>query len=307
MEEILAHVSAPATRTNGDLYFSLVVAYLDFIPVTSSSSRTQVNVNDKKKSQTMASISLEDQNEDLGHMFVSNTSNESYGSFPSHVSSESLQRHVNISAAKCSFSSVCDPLDDKRRFGGLEQIQTSRRIQERPRVAVIKDLRSISRPMLDSVDIPSFIEDTQLAAQAIESKIFNKLSTTSEDTSEDGSWPRTSGYNAPQSQHRTELIGRLPREHSFFESVPITPLDRLVLRIPSSQTLAIASTHGSQERSRNFDNPREPPDFSKLPYEAFPPAPKVSIESPGSLPSQLTNYLATIRAQNPDLYMPSSQ
>ncbi|KAL5121227.1 hypothetical protein ACEQ8H_000695 [Pleosporales sp. CAS-2024a] len=45
--------------------------------------------------------------------------------------------------------------------------------------------------------------------------------------------------------------------------------------------------------------PPEEHDFSKLPIDAFPPAPKVSTERPDKLPSQVTKQLAAVKTQNP--------
>jgi len=56
----------------------------------------------------------------------------------------------------------------------------------------------------------------------------------------------------------------------------------------------------SCNRQKAIDNDRdEESDFSKLAFDAYPPPPKVSVERPSRLPSQITKHLAAIKDQSP--------
>lgn len=44
--------------------------------------------------------------------------------------------------------------------------------------------------------------------------------------------------------------------------------------------------------------------FGGLPFEVFPPAPAITMDSPGILPSQITEFLAMLKLQNPGRFRP---
>jgi hypothetical protein len=67
--------------------------------------------------------------------------------------------------------------------------------------------------------------------------------------------------------------------------------------VPEQQESEIENLHEADKLNQLID-------FSKLPFSVLAPEPKIGITSPGTLPSQITPYLATIKTQNPMRFKP---
>jgi hypothetical protein len=199
-----------------------------------------------------------------------------------------------------------DSLLPTSRLGQLERIQADWRKRKDPKLSGMSERRSSIKSFIASTNLDTtFIEDSQLAAQVIESQLYEQGSATSEDTSEDesmeepGSEPLQPSNPAkwpPSSQSSTHLCKAEEEPYSSTEVVSL--LHCTQVNIPSA-------TNGIHDSIGDLSALPELLDFSELPSEVFPPGPKISIESPGTLPSQITTYLEAIQKQNPKRFKPS--
>ncbi|KAF2186833.1 hypothetical protein K469DRAFT_705354 [Zopfia rhizophila CBS 207.26] len=309
--KILVHISASFTRQNDDLYRSLADAYFDFKP-----------------HQRESTEGLEATKQPEGPLQIVTTSEDSYGSFPSFVSPAKQRKSPEITIVR-PFSESGEALTQQRsRLEQLDRIQARwRRPKDLNSSAVLAKRKSTDQIYTSSGNKSTiFIEDTQLAAQALESQLHENLSTTSEDTSEDeiGTAPQNDNEVPPRSSiSRTEDI--LPSRNLVeVPSVPLptskTLLAKKVTSISFSPDLVRGESSQGQEaisqadidREQNMEMiEREIPiqdlDFSELPHEAFPPAPRISMACPGTLPSQITKCLGAIKWQNPDRFKPATR
>jgi hypothetical protein len=324
IDEILVHISTPATRQNDHLYRSLADAYLDFEPHTchgresqpgvdgrhgSSNSQLGTNTTSKEVSQVHAAVDSS----------VLSTSKESYGSFPSYVSFEGQADNPRIISKQPVIASANgSSIPSSSRLARLDHIHMHWKAQATPKSSYIKVKESTTRslPLLDGTDT-AFIEDTQLGAQTLQSQLQDSYSTTSEDTSEDetesdvllhdvskildsqrSTVSRKTGVLAP--------IHSIPTAASVLINVTQEVLPPLEKTPASSSFIAEPST-----KKRKMEDigakAVETHDFSKLPIDAFPPAPKTSTLRPGKLPSQITKYLSALKTQNPTRFKPSKQ
>ncbi|KAH8732926.1 hypothetical protein GQ44DRAFT_821179 [Phaeosphaeriaceae sp. PMI808] len=297
VDEILVHISTPATRQNDHLYRSLANAYLEFEPHT-----------------RYEDISQQEGNE--GNSFVS-TSKDSYGSFPSYIYPESqidVPPHIGNTRPELSPGNG-NATQTSSRLARLELIHMQWKKQATPRTSLVTEQRQQMRISHTPDDAgTAFIEDTQLAAQALQSQLQDSGSITSEDISEDEDEAdeeaqldevpiydtvqrRTSGGRLIPAQHTpTTASGhtsvatqRAPRRRRALDSSPLTTQT-------SAKKLRITDNKDSLIGVHDFDN---------LPLDAFPPAPKVSIKCPSSLPTQVTDQLAIIKEQNSRRFTPS--
>lgn len=363
MDEILVHISAPTTRKNDDTYRSLADAYLNFEPAVVAGSTS--NVEELRKRDE---VEHEIVNPTFSETSVMTTSKESYGSFPSHVSSvDSVQAERSFVSGYSFQSMEVSPIDSGR-LAQLERLQANwKRQRHRPlRSTDANELPPSSRVSLTaSGHIPLFLEDTQLAAGAIQSQLPDNFSATEEDTSEDESSQQLqieaglsnrsllASPDKARSQHRkaeasSEVVsnqqifitaggvdsGELllkdvnmannSPHHSTFPNIewsaeaaddsfwPATgivqstmepgvgPLSRTTL---SSRQAAISSNDNIVNANRAVVS--KALNSNQLPFEVLPPAPNVSTENPGTLPSQMTKYLHGIKQQNPGRFKPS--
>jgi hypothetical protein len=339
--EVLVHISTPATRQNDDLYRSLADAYLDFEPHIRHDRGARQDLECLPPSSTHV-VPLEGSRErGAAETSILTTSKDSYGSFPSRLSSGG---HEDVAAE----SADNDSIPTSSRLADLDRIHMRWKQQTTPKSSFVKGQRlskSTSRP---SDLIPTaFIEDTQLGAEALQSQLQDSFSTTDEDTSEDEHEPEIplnqvpSDHNIQRSLRKSNLV-----ELSTAKPTPAVPL-RETSRIHVSQENVKSNAVEAQNPARaepaaanpkvklNTPNisrlngtprssqlPAQAPnkkrkadevssqhvqDFSKLPLDAFPPAPKVSNERPGRLPSQITKQLAAIKAQNPKRFRTSKK
>jgi hypothetical protein len=82
------------------------------------------------------------------------------------------------------------------------------------------------------------------------------------------------------------------------------------LELTDTSILSVSSAQSkldSHKIAETNDNSIQPIEFSKLPVDAFPPEPKISVAQPGVLPSQVTKHLAAIKKQNPTRFKPSKK
>jgi hypothetical protein len=161
----------------------------------------------------------------------------------------------------------------------------------------------------------AFIEDTQLGAQILQSQLHESYATTSEDTSEDEPDQNASQHvKIPSEQPLKSTVHKSlaapasaqPTAGTVFNEAPADRSNTLRLDPAPDLKSSIATARISHD-PQNIASTGQglPQDFSKLPIDAFPPAPKISIERPSQLPSQITKHLAAIRARNPKRFQPT--
>jgi hypothetical protein len=262
IDDILVHISTPATRQTDDLYRSVADAYLDFKPYTSNEdvlhrTSTDFNAPLTTKVGTVTAPSQGSREQAAAASPTLSNSKDSFGSFPSHLSSESKgsgDKHTDVLIGD-SFND--DSIPKSSRLARLDRIHTHWK-ETTPRSSLLNREQQARREVSSREDVETaFIGDTQLAAQALQSQLQETYSITSEDTSEEGL--------EEVDQVQDEQLSRESQQNIEFDTVELV----------------------------------EATDFGRLPIDAFPPAAKISIERPGKLPSQVTKHLAAIKAQNP--------
>ncbi|KAF1999432.1 hypothetical protein P154DRAFT_523240 [Amniculicola lignicola CBS 123094] len=310
--DILVHISAPQTRKHDDLYRSLAEAYITFEP---HQPRTVGCVSDHAEdgivdvSSTAAALPVHDHLPEANTSIAPyNISKDSYGSFPSHISSDGHQQ-VPIDLGPSTIASATESPVDSSRLQQLERIHASWKRQEAP----IREADSLGL-LVSSLQNSgvAFIDDSQLAAQAIESQLRDDFSTTSEDTSEEesssmdpGKWdmstqlpPKSSEPESIQCDHRSSSERRQPSQASAASAAKSIPVHAGLHE--TAQFLSPAASTPSIKH----DASSTVLDIASLPCSIFPPPPALSLESPGTLPSQVTGYLSALKRQNPDRYKP---
>ena len=318
MDEILVHISTPATRQYDELYNSLANAYIVFEPYQNAHVDGPEAINERggihpSVSQATTVPNLGNMGSALMEMPTSNWSGNSYGSFPSQISSTGHLEDANESYVQNSLEELVGPdsLRPASRLGQLERIQVkwqrSRSLQGIARNQRPSNVKSAIRS--GSFE-RTFIEDTQLAAQIMESQLYEDGSTTSEDTPEE----EPAGYSQTRASRPNELRNPPPTTEISSQKSPIlchvnpevssstgplSPLHEFPVTVSSV-------TNGScGGGAPGFDTPPTLVHFSDLPFEVFAPAPKISVENPGRLPTQVTPYLRAIQVQNPTRFKPS--
>lgn len=311
-DEVLVHISTPATRQNDDLYRSLASAYVEFEPHRSHSYVNRMSDDETPRAPYGAGVAATTIDES-----ILSTSKESYGSFPSHLSSEG---HVKGYYQKPpSGLSDSGSLPSSGRLVRLEHIHLKWKEKITPRSSFTNREQRARAGSEDTEDDPdtAFIEDTQLGAQALQSQLQMNGATAYEDTSEDEldaerecCQVRTSSYNDTQG----DVLGtKMAVPSSSYSTVPA--------RDPTPSSMSL-DTQNSEEQLNSFNIDQqhtkdaqehliratkvaETLDWSSLEAHAFPPAPTVSTAQPGKLPSQITKHLAAMKAQNPAKFRPS--
>ena len=306
-DEVLVHISTPATRQNDELFRSLADAYAEFEPY-----RIHRDETERKKAKASLAAGLrpdasstraeETLTREASDPLVPTASKESYGSFPSNLSSEG--HHQGYDPAP-----VAD--DSMRPISRLAQLDRSY-LSWRKRATPTSSFQRGQEELKTSSDGPEdadtgFIEDSQSALQALQSQLQDTYSTTSAETSEDDDQEEIFDNN-----HKRPFRGSSPthsQHHRIAEEVALPTLleDNTQANPETSpvRELMDVSLHASRASQIDFDSGLDQPDFSKLPIDAFPPPPETSVMSPGSLPSQVTNHLAAIKTKNPNRFRPS--
>lgn len=302
IDEILVHISTPATRQNDDLYRSLADAYLDFEP-----HKQHVDVMDKAVAGSdKQSTSRSKSNIEPAGSSILSTSRETYGSFPSHISSG---YHAEGPKNVESQSVEAESIPSSSRLAHLDRIHKLWKEKTTPRSSFISGEGTSSRTArtLQGVDT-GFIEDTQLGAEALQSQLLDSYSTTDEDTSGDEVEPEippglassvipsaSEIITANTTIEMTESVRQVPKPALSSVSAD----QRAKLQPPVVSKPSPSSTLEPSKKRKLSEPPLDTVDFSKLPVDAFPPAPSISTERPGKLPSQVTKHLAALKTQNP--------
>lgn len=187
-------------------------------------------------------------------------SKDSYGSFPSQLDSANPSGSQTQTDTQIS-SSLDEDSYPTGRLSRLEQIHERWRAEAKPGPAPVQHSSSGAPPSSVFSD-DAFLDDTQLAYQVVESQILEEPPATSEYPSED-----YSEEYLPEdcSEDCSEL------HESQFES-----------------------NNNSQAKSNTTTA-----NFEAVPFEVFPPAPVVTVQTPKRLPSQITDYLGTLKRTNP--------
>lgn len=188
--ELLVHISAPATRQNDQLYRSLADAYLDFEPHRNNVEESPLhNVSSQFATSRVSDHSPPNKGSSFRgsiNTSILSTSKDSYGSFPSYLSSDGNPK--GNAGASSEWAAEDDFAPTSSRLARLERIHQNWKAQETPKSSAASKRRSIK-------DVPSspedadtaFIEDTQAAVQALQSQLQDSFSMTSENTSGDES------------------------------------------------------------------------------------------------------------------------
>src|SRR3954463_239925 len=105
MDEILVHISTPSTRQYDELYHSLANAYIAFKPYQDAHVDGLESIKDRSGihssvPQAIAVPTLGNMGSALMEMPTSNGSGNSYGSFPSHMSSTGHLEGANESCVQ---------------------------------------------------------------------------------------------------------------------------------------------------------------------------------------------------------------
>ncbi|KAF2739255.1 hypothetical protein EJ04DRAFT_484827 [Polyplosphaeria fusca] len=327
--EILVHISAAATRRDDELHRALADSYLGFESYTPNTTKDGTS-HDERRQGVLSAISVAAgppiQNHDYASLddSLSGSGGAGYGSFPSHISTQ-LSLHIqqrHISTASYTSDLVETSRVHSSWLGCRDRTQLHRKTKL-SRSPPPNERTQSSLPGPSHSDT-GFIEDTQLAAQALVSQLPDHGSTTSEDTCEYDTDPSINNYDVtipsqpavgPSKDFHQAPLPRLPVSSSRLDasvSIPTHELrDSSCTRMPISNPTSVA--FGS-EFPVNFVKANAPRnidirtfDFSKLPFEVLPPKPRISVKTPGSLPSQMTTYLKTILQQNPDRFRPSQK
>ncbi|RAR15027.1 Phosphodiest-domain-containing protein [Stemphylium lycopersici] len=347
-DELLVHISAPTTRQSDELYQSLAGAYLEFEPLkTYPENARQTNASNEPalfRLSNPSAIEPGSSFQGTADTSILSTSRDSYGSFPSHLSSENAKSTADAFAQSYSDASEEDsPPPSSSRLSRLERIHRSgegRRILRSSSAAGRRIVNQIpSSP--DDADT-GFIEDTQLADHDPPSQLQDSFLMISDDTSEDepnrdqtqDDLQPVSEQDQPTDEGVTEVLVTATPDKS--EAVPVR---RRSMRLKGADSVAETpkitfSNSSTWARSAMAKAPEVQPestpqaptpgpkitkggqstpsfvqrtqaiDFAKLEIEVYPPEPKISTEQPGTLPCQITPTLAAIKAKDPTSFKP---
>jgi hypothetical protein len=315
IDEILVHISTPATRQNDQLYQSLADAYLDFEPHQTHRDKVRKNSD----GQDPSSITYLEHSLAPGSVHADNsilsTSKESYGSFPSYVSSE-----IHEDRAENAEEPKSPLVDDgftptSSRLARLDRSYKHWKNKTTPKSSFVNGQKSTDQVLSTQEDADTgFIEDTQLGAQALQSQLQDTYSTTDEDASDDESEPNLplpSESFCSNGQDNTKQIVPGSEGSTQLATSPTTIKDQPSLaKLKTTPQLSSPVRKASSEEQiivNINDRSTETLDFSTLPMDAYPPAPKVSTERPSNLPSQVTKHLAALRSQNSKRFNPSKK
>ncbi|KAF2626804.1 hypothetical protein BU25DRAFT_411334 [Macroventuria anomochaeta] len=307
IDEVLVHISTPATRQNDELFRSLANAYTAFQPYQvhrDESARKRKRIDHAASPDPDAYLTRGGKSviRDPANSSVLTGSKESYGSFPSNLSSD--ERHQDQGSAQ-----VDD--DTMRPIGRLAQLDRSYLTWRKcatPKSSFTRSQREPQTSADGAEDADTgFIEDSQSALQALQSQLQDTYSTTSENTSEDEQCQDDNAGNAVEHSSRKlspvlSQSGQLDGEVQLpapVEDHVQADLGRSLSREPTD--LSMHTTRASQSA---LDTISDRPDFSELPTDVFPCGPAISVACPGTLPSQITKHLAAIKTRNLSRFRP---
>lgn len=297
-DEVLVHISTPATRQNDELFRSLANAYLEFKPHRVQRDRTvrgTAGIDETIRSQPIISTSRGSADGGIPNPSAPTASKETYGSFPSDATSGEL------------YLAQDEVLRPTSRLAQLDRSYLNWRKRATPKMNMAcseVELRISS----DDLDADTgFLEDSQSALQALQSQLQDTYSTTSADTSEvddnedeDSAEPR--GQSVPAislvQSHESEIAEERPLAAPSDVDTQ-TAMDASKIDEPTDLPgHAIPVFNGGHQITADHV------DFSELSVDAFSPPPAVSVARPEALPSQITKHLAAIKTKNPNRFKP---
>ncbi|CAE7000603.1 hypothetical protein CFE70_001029 [Pyrenophora teres f. teres 0-1] len=189
VHELLVHISAPTTRQTDELYHSLAGAYLEFEPHRAHADESRQDVPARPSAASRLNAQTSPNQEDPVATSFLSTSKDSYGSFPSHISSDGHSK-VRVGARNQFYYGAGeeDIGQTSTRLDQLDRIHQNRKKQTTP-MSSFNGGKSAKFYISSSPDDANtaFIEDTQEAARQLQSQLSDSYSTTSVDTSEDDS------------------------------------------------------------------------------------------------------------------------
>ncbi|KAF2750970.1 hypothetical protein M011DRAFT_396387 [Sporormia fimetaria CBS 119925] len=317
MDEILVHITAPTTRQNDELYSALAASYRGFQPV----SKVRLgHRNGKLSSQPGTNPPAGDgdtSGDKPAHPLL--TSKDSFGSFPTYHSSERASDFLNGFVGNDDvFQSSQEQLPTSSgRLAQLERIQRVWKKNNTPRSHQARTPLSSARFRAETLPDDTFIEDSQLAAQVVQSQLEDDFS------SDDDFEPDFQSTMRPPAGIPSDTFSALDATEVSFDTTP--KVQRRPTRAPS---LSSPVLDPSEVSFRTTPKPPRPSsaaipqndhsipteivdstpllDFTKLPIEVFAPRPKITIETHNGLPSQMTPYLLSVRQQRPDHFRPNT-
>jgi hypothetical protein len=321
-DEVLVHISTPATRQNDELFRSLANAYIDFEPHrlyrdNSVRKRARVNQTLQRRSGISSTEARSSATRETFNPSAPSASKEPYGSFLSNVPSNEYGLDEDDSVRSIS------------RLAQLDRSYLSWRKRATPKSSVAPSEAELQTSS-DSIDADTgFIEDSQSALQALQSQLQDTYSTTSADTSEDGD-SEDELLSDMERQSPSAPNSGLDRQRSTDEELPLpaSSQDHVQIKRGSKISIQTADDHTRMTQDPQiehtqidldesalleptdlfsraisaaddgFEDARHQLDFCRLPKDAFPPPPTTSVARPGTLPSQITKHLAVVKNKN---------
>lgn len=337
--EILVHISAPTTHKDDERYRAMADAYADFEPhdpegsgLAEAVAESPVAQTPEWNSQESASYSRRPSSGIISNgpptpTFVesfattnaeSPGSDDYYGSFPSFMSAKVQEDSDKINLS-FPLGSDENTSPSRSRLEQLERIH-ARWKRATPRSSVVQGSGDVYYQNVKSPtdDAPLFIEDTQLAEQALETQVYDGLFT---------SYPSDSELSFPVA----DLVQDPPNLENITDqpepiNVPIgepyaaSPQQQCLpeqLGVSSSQAEEKESHLVEQQINSEQDQRKEHDpefienasdddwvEFCSFPSEIFAPPPQISIQKPGRLPSLITNELKLVQQQNGARFQP---
>jgi hypothetical protein len=336
-DEILVHISTPATRQNDELYRSLASAYVEFRPCATYRDNSVQELSARNEpgdttlnrtatpaaSGTYASVDTS----------ISSAGRDSYGSFPSNLSfGGHVEGQTSLDLRSCHASPEDDFMPGMSRLARLDHSLLNWREKTTPKADAARARKRVRQMSCESDEADTaFIEDSQLAAQVLQSQLQDGYSTTSEDTEDEEvervadtpseevgkveetkvlSFDRISSSQWDAEQNMHEL------QSSVCPSPPANEVGSVGENLENDEDFPAHSTldfsflqHGDNddESIRAIHVAASSVDFTELPVDAFAPAPPISTSKPSTLPSQITISLSTLKTQNPARFQPLKQ
>ena len=189
IDELLVHISAPTTRQTDELYRSLADDYLEFEAQRTHRDESREDIVPSPSAEYSLNAPTPSNQEDPATPSFLSTSKDSYGSFPSYLSSDD---HTKIFAgARNPFYHGAGGEDNaptSSRLDQLDRIHESWKKQTTPKAGFTGG-EPPAKHVSSSPDEANtaFIENTQEAVKQLQSQLPDCYSSTSVDTSEEDS------------------------------------------------------------------------------------------------------------------------
>ncbi|KAF1932191.1 uncharacterized protein M421DRAFT_416923 [Didymella exigua CBS 183.55] len=299
-DEVLVHISTPATRQNDQLFRDLANAYIDFSPRQIQRDkpvrkRASVNQTIERQPKTSPTRGRTSANGGATNTSALTASKESYGSFPSDVPAD--EHHLDQDASVRPIS----------RLAQLDRSYLSWRRRATPKSSFARSEAELQTSSDGLGADTGFIEDSQSALQALQSQLQETYSTTSADTSDvDDGEDEDFAQPSDRSTHGLSLDRLQKSKIAEEKSLPAPVEDDAQNDMDISMLYEAANlpSHATPTLRNGLQITTDEVDFSKLSINAFPPPPVISVARPEALPSQITKHLAVIKTKNPTRFEP---